>query len=116
MDWTGTGVKVALDAVKESYKKIKGNLSKRERKQLVTEAMRELLKMEPDIDAVDAALEAAGAIEAEPSRDLYRAKNMRKKVGAYRKKKVAYKKKVVKKEKATIKRKKVARKKATKKK
>lgn len=115
MDWMIPGLKAAMEAFKAAYKKGKHELSKREQKKLISNAMTELLQLHPDLDAVDAAIEAAKTTGVKPSAELFRATRMRENVASYKgvKKKVA-KKKTVKKKTAAVKRKKaVAKKKST---
>lgn len=77
MDWMGTGVKEALDALKSALKLAGSKVSKRKQRQLISMAIRELLKLDPDMDAVNAALAKAEAMEVDPTAELYRAKRIR---------------------------------------
>jgi len=86
MDWTATGVTIALDSLKGAIKRAGNRVSRRKQKQLISTVVRELLNLDPDIDAVDAALAAAEATGVEPTPEIFRARRMRESVVAYKRK------------------------------
>lgn len=117
MEWVSTGVKVALDSLKICIKHASRSISKRKQKELISKVIRELLKLDPDLDAVDATLAAVEATGAEPTAELFRVRRMRHNVASYKKKMVKKKtKKKAKKRMAKKKAKKKSKKKAKKKK
>ena len=87
MEWVATGVKVALDSLKSCIKHAGRSISKRKQKELISKVIRELLKLDPDLDEVDATLAAVEATGAKPSAELFRARRMRQNVGSYKKRK-----------------------------
>lgn len=107
---------MALDSLKSAIKRVGSMVSRRKQRQLTSTAIMELLKLDPDIDAVDASLAAAEATGVDPSPELFRARRMRDAVVRHKKKaarkKVAMKKAAKKK----VAKKKLAQKKAAKKK
>jgi len=86
MDWIAAGVKIALDSLKSAIKRAGNRVSRRKQKQLLSTVVRELLEIDPDIDAVDAAIAAAEATGVEPTPETFRARRMRESVAAYKRK------------------------------
>ena len=70
-------IKLVLQMLKVCVKPIADTLSRRKQKRLVSTAIKELLKLDPDMDAADAALAVAEAIGVDATPELYRAKRMR---------------------------------------
>ncbi|MCK4403824.1 MAG: hypothetical protein KAW02_01915 [candidate division Zixibacteria bacterium] len=77
MDLTTAAVKLALDSLKSAIKSFGSRVSRRRQRELTSTAIMELLKLDPNMDAVDAAIAAAEATGVNPSPDLFRAKRMR---------------------------------------
>ena len=66
---------IGIESLKEALRSLKSKLSEREYKALVREAVAELLKEHPDIDAAEAKILAAEATRTKPSVELIRAKS-----------------------------------------
>ena len=85
MDLNTAGTKLGIAALKKAFKAIKGQLSKRQQKKLICSAISELLQLDPDMDAAEAALVAAEVTRVQPSPTLFRARSMLKRAKSYEK-------------------------------
>ena len=74
---------LSLDTLKLGLRQVKGKVSEKVYKQLLSTAIAELLREVPDINNAQAAILAAEAVGAEPSVDLLRAKQMLGQVTSY---------------------------------
>jgi len=110
--WESLLSKLGIDALKAGLKKTGKQITKREYAVLISEAVRELLKLHPDISAAEAKLLAAEALALPKSAEMLNARKMLKAVK--REKKTVSKKRTKRKarKKAKKRSKKVAKKKA----
>lgn len=101
--WESLLGKIGLDALKAGIKAAKKEVSKKEYTELISEAIRELLKLHPNISGAEAKLIAAEALDLPDSADMLAARNILGTVKRGRKRKV--KKKVKKRAKKVAKKK-----------
>jgi hypothetical protein len=78
--WESVLNKIGIDALKAGLKKAGKQISKREYAELISEAVRELLKLHPDISAAEAKLLAAEALSLPMSADMLKARRILKAV------------------------------------
>jgi len=83
---------LSLDTLKLGLRQVKGKVSEKVYKQLLSTAIAELLREVPDINTAQAAILAAEAVGAEPSADLLRAKQMLGRVTLYQRRRARAKK------------------------
>lgn len=107
--------RLGLPALKVAYKKLQKYLTRKEQKKLLSSAISELLKLDPDIDVAEADIMAAKALGLEHSSTYYKSKRMLEDVKSYKagRGKVALKKKAAAKKKTASKGKAIGRKKGT---
>lgn len=105
--WESVLSRLGIDALKAGLRKTGKQISKRDYAELISEAVRELLKLHPDISAAEAKLLAAEALALPMSAEMLSARKMLKAVKRERKttSKKRKKKKVRKKAAAPAKRK-----------
>ena len=103
MAFEETAVKAAIAAFKEAFRAYKKVSARKEQEKLLSGAIRELLKLSPDITAAEAKILAAEALGQSPSETLLHAKRIAKAVKADRKRKAARKKKPVRRKKVATK-------------
>lgn len=92
MAFEEAAVKAAIAAFKEAFWAYKKVSARKEQEKLLSGAIRELLKLSPDITAAEAKILAAEALGQSPSETLLHAKRIAKAVKADRKRKAARKK------------------------
>ncbi len=78
--WESVLNRIGIDALKAGLKKAGKQISKREYAELISEAVRELLKLHPDISAAEAKLLAAEALSLPMSADMLKARRILKAV------------------------------------
>ena len=78
------GVTQGISALKKAIKSLKKKTSKKKYKKLISSAVFELLKLDPDISAAEASILAAEATDEDPSPELLRAKSMLGKAKTYK--------------------------------
>ena len=74
--WESLLGKIGLDALKAGIKAAKKEVSKKEYTELISEAIRELLKLHPNITAAEAKLLAAEALSLPDSADMLAAREI----------------------------------------
>jgi hypothetical protein len=83
--WESVLKTLGIDALKAGLRKAGKQISKREYAELISEAVRELLKLHPDISAAEAKLLAAEALALPMSAEMLSARKMLKAVKRERK-------------------------------
>ena len=96
MSWEGAVATTALKALNSLVRSVKRWRDKRERKEFLSAAITELLKLDPDITAAEARLRAAKAVGVEEV-GILRAEEMLTAAKSHRRKRPAAKKKAAKK-------------------
>ncbi len=67
MNWEALLVKLGIDGLLKAIEQQKSKLTRKQYEQLISEAVRELLQLRPDLDSAEAAIRAAEATGVSPS-------------------------------------------------